>query len=124
MLITPCTWQSGVSKSVNRTINGQGGSLGEPGESTWVEAVLALAEADPLWQPGVLHPEPTRVSPCLQPGCPGPRSACLSYAAASVPLPAKQQEPTFPLPSRWLTQKGARQKKINEWLGIKNETEE
>lgn len=25
---------------------------------------------------------------------------------------------------RWLTQKGARQKKINEWLGIKNETEE
>ncbi|KAK2509516.1 hypothetical protein MC885_000680 [Smutsia gigantea] len=24
----------------------------------------------------------------------------------------------------WLTQKGARQKKINEWLGIKNETEE
>ena len=50
--------------------------------------------------------------------------ACLSYAAASVPLPAKQQEPTFPLPSRWLTQKGARQKKINEWLGIKNETEE
>lgn len=40
------------------------------------------------------------------------------------PLPAKQQEPTFPLPSRWLTQKGARQKKINEWLGIKNETEE
>ncbi|EPQ08114.1 Phosphatidylinositol 3-kinase regulatory subunit beta [Myotis brandtii] len=23
----------------------------------------------------------------------------------------------------WLTQKGARQKKINEWLGIKNETE-
>lgn len=26
--------------------------------------------------------------------------------------------------SRWLTQKGARQKKINEWLGIKNETEE
>lgn len=29
--------------------------------------------------------------------------------------------PSFP---RWLTQKGARQKKINEWLGIKNETEE
>ncbi|XP_011846346.1 PREDICTED: phosphatidylinositol 3-kinase regulatory subunit beta [Mandrillus leucophaeus] len=25
---------------------------------------------------------------------------------------------------RWLTQKGARQKKINEWLGIKNETED
>lgn len=25
---------------------------------------------------------------------------------------------------RWLTQKGTRQKKINEWLGIKNETEE
>nr|KAF6480775.1 hypothetical protein HJG59_010609 [Molossus molossus] len=24
----------------------------------------------------------------------------------------------------WLTQKGARQKKINEWLGIKNETED
>lgn len=27
-------------------------------------------------------------------------------------------------PVRWLTQKGARQRKINEWLGIKNETEE
>nr|XP_014339886.1 PREDICTED: phosphatidylinositol 3-kinase regulatory subunit beta-like [Latimeria chalumnae] len=24
----------------------------------------------------------------------------------------------------WLTQKGARQKKINEWLGLKNEPEE
>lgn len=25
---------------------------------------------------------------------------------------------------RWLTQKGTRQKKINEWLGIKNEADE
>lgn len=49
------------------------------------------------------------------------RPACV---AAAVPLPAERQEPTFPLPPRWLTQKGARQKKINEWLGIKNETEE
>jgi hypothetical protein len=26
--------------------------------------------------------------------------------------------------SRWLTQKGVRQKKLNEWLGIKNENTE
>lgn len=25
---------------------------------------------------------------------------------------------------RWLTQKGTRQKKINEWLGIKNDADE
>lgn len=31
---------------------------------------------------------------------------------------------TYLFPVRWLTQKGARQRKINEWLGIKNETEE
>lgn len=31
---------------------------------------------------------------------------------------------TYLSPVRWLTQKGARQRKINEWLGIKNETEE
>lgn len=31
---------------------------------------------------------------------------------------------TYRFPVRWLTQKGARQRKINEWLGIKNETEE
>lgn len=40
------------------------------------------------------------------------------------PFQPSSRSPPFPLPSRWLTQKGARQKKINEWLGIKNETEE
>lgn len=39
--------------------------------------------------------------------------------------PTQLHKPTFLLLLlRWLTQKGARQKKINEWLGIKNETEE
>lgn len=28
------------------------------------------------------------------------------------------------LSCRWLTQKGVRQKKLNEWLGIKNENTE
>lgn len=28
------------------------------------------------------------------------------------------------LACRWLTQKGTRQKKINEWLGIKNDADE
>lgn len=30
----------------------------------------------------------------------------------------------FVLNFRWLTQKGVRQKKLNEWLGIKNENQE
>jgi len=41
----------------------------------------------------------------------------------AAPAPGSGTELCLSFPS-WLTQKGARQKKINEWLGIKNETEE
>lgn len=57
----------------------------------------------PFGPPEIVHLEPTLVYlsvPCTSPWC------------------------SLTSPVRWLTQKGARQRKINEWLGIKNETEE
>lgn len=63
----------------------------------------------------------------LGPPWPGARlAACcgLALPCCSLPSPTGAAlKPPF-LSRRWLTQKGARQKKINEWLGIKNETEE
>lgn len=62
------------------------------------------------------------------PGLPTGAALCWAtwvgcQAAEPQPLCQHVAQTLFSFP-RWLTQKGARQKKINEWLGIKNETEE
>lgn len=68
------------------------------------------------------RPVPRPAQPIAGSGRP---SLGLALVAPGVP---RQTHPPahFSLlsPHRWLTQKGARQKKINEWLGIKNEAEE
>uniref|UniRef100_A0A8C8ATB9 SH2 domain-containing protein n=1 Tax=Otus sunia TaxID=257818 RepID=A0A8C8ATB9_9STRI len=88
-------------------------------ESSWLEKPLKLLQPhhEPHPDRSQLHQIPQHDSVIL--------SLLHEWGLARPPQArhAASAEVSLSFP-RWLTQKGARQKKINEWLGIKNETED